>query len=263
MSDPIYRPGLSAVPAFEAEGNSSASAEGSTGVPPGAGRRPVQNAAAITSRLRHAIEAGEYSKGDQLPPERDLAERFGAARSTVRRALDRLERAGLVSRKVGSGTFVTWSGGLDRLEDISDAVSPLQLVEMRFAIEPYMSELAVLHATRKDLESMSALLDRLERLEHDKDAFSEWDAEFHLSLAQASRNPLIVYIYRQINEVRLHAQWNAQKEKTLHPARIATYNRQHRAIFDALCQRDAETVKTLLREHLELARTDLIANNSD
>lgn len=221
------------------------------------------NASVITSRLRDAIETGLYGLGDQLPPERELAESFGAGRSTVRRALDQLERAGLVSRKVGSGTFVTWNGGFDRLDNISDRVSPLQLVETRFAIEPYMAELAVLHATRKDLETMQALLDRLDTLAFDKDGFSKWDAEFHLSLAQASRNPLIVFIYRQINEVRLHAQWNAQKEKILHPQRIATYNRQHREIFAALCERDAETVQRLIREHLELARNDLIHNQSN
>jgi GntR family uxuAB operon transcriptional repressor len=228
-----------------------------------AGKRSGQNASSITDRLKSAIETGIYKKGSQLPPERDLAESFGAARSTVRRALDRLERAGFISRKVGSGTFVNWSAGLEALEDISDAVSPLQLVEMRFAIEPHMAELAVQHATRQELKAMEGLLDRLEALEHDKDAFSKWDAEFHLSLAEASRNPLIVFIYKQINEVRLHAQWDAQKEKTLHPARIATYNDQHRQIFDALCERDAEAAKRMIREHLTLARNDLIHNLSE
>ncbi|MFD0986977.1 FadR/GntR family transcriptional regulator [Methyloligella solikamskensis] len=226
-------------------------------------KRSGRNASSITDQLKNAIESGVYKKGSQLPPERDLAESFGAARSTVRRALDRLERAGFISRKVGSGTFVNWSAGLDALEDISDAVSPLQLVEMRFAIEPYMTELAVQHATRQELKAMEELLDRLEALEHDKDAFSKWDAEFHLSLAEASRNPLIVFFYKQINEVRLHAQWDMQKEKTLHPARIATYNDQHREIFNALCERDAETAKGLIREHLTLARNDLIHNQSD
>jgi DNA-binding FadR family transcriptional regulator len=229
----------------------------------GGSQRGGHSVATIIAKLRGAIETGYYGTGDQLPPERDLAESFGAGRSTVRRALDQLERAGLVSRKVGSGTFVIWSSALAGIDDLSDRVSPLQLVETRFAIEPHMTELAILHATRKDLGTMAALLDRLDGLAYDKDAFSKWDAEFHLSLAQASRNPLIVFIYKQINEVRLHAQWNAQKEKILHPGRIATYNRQHRAIFDALCERDAEAAKRVIREHLELARSDLIHNHSD
>jgi GntR family uxuAB operon transcriptional repressor len=257
MSDTIPS---SAGPEGAASGAQDSVAEGLTAE--ATGQKRSQNMAAITARLKSAIESGGYSNGDQLPPERELAERFGAARSTIRRALDRLEREGMVTRKVGSGTFVTFSGRADRLDDISDTVSPLQLVETRFSIEPYMVELAVQHATRKDLEIIASVLDRMEPLLHDKDSFSRWDAEFHLCLAKASRNPLIVFIYQQINEVRLHAQWDAQKEKTLHPARIASYNQQHKAIFEALCERDAERAKGLIREHLELARMDLILNKS-
>ena len=61
---------------------------------------------AISAYLQRAIETGAYSEGDRLPPERELAATFQAARSTVRRALDQLEKAGLVSRRLGSGTFV-------------------------------------------------------------------------------------------------------------------------------------------------------------
>ena len=69
--------------------------------------KPGHGASAILTQLRRAIETGAYSEGDQLPPERQLAATFQAARSTVRRALDQLERAGLVSRRLGSGTFVS------------------------------------------------------------------------------------------------------------------------------------------------------------
>ena len=68
--------------------------------------RPSRGVGAISAYLQRAIETGAYSEGDRLPPERQLAETFQAARSTVRRALDQLEKAGLVSRRLGSGTFV-------------------------------------------------------------------------------------------------------------------------------------------------------------
>ena len=71
--------------------------------------KPGRGVGAISAHLRHAIETGAYGDGDQLPPERQLAVAFGAARSTIRRALDQLEEAGLVSRRLGSGTFVTAS----------------------------------------------------------------------------------------------------------------------------------------------------------
>ena len=96
----------------------------------------------------------------------------------------------------------------------------------------------------------------------DKDDFSKWDGEFHLLIAHASGNPLLINVYRQINHVRLHAQWDAMKEKILTPEVIAAYNRQHRAIFNALNERDAQGAHALITEHLEKARDDLVKANS-
>ena len=128
-------------------------------------RRPSRGVGAISAHLRRAIETGAYGEGDQLPPERELAATFRAARSTVRRALDQLERAGLVSRRLGSGTFVT-AAGRDAATPatVADLISPLQLIEARFAVEPYTTRLAVLNATRRDLDDMEAALARAEAL---------------------------------------------------------------------------------------------------
>ena len=220
-----------------------------------------QGVGAISAYLRRAIETGAYSEGDRLPPERQLALTFDAARSTVRRALDQLERAGLVSRRLGSGTYVGASGS-PHGADLADRISPLQLVEARLAVEPYTTRLAVLHATRRHLDDMEAVLAHGEDSINDKDSFSKWDGEFHLLIAHASGNPLLINVYRQINHVRLHAQWDAMKEKILTPDVIADYNRQHRAIFNALNERDAQRAFALITEHLEKARDDLVKANS-
>jgi len=221
------------------------------------------NAAAIKTRLRRAIETGVYADGDQLPPERQLAVAFSAARSTIRRALDELEAAGFVVRRVGSGTFVNYAGPLESpLDDITDLISPLQLIEARFSVEPYMTRLAVINATARDLEQMAAILDRLDACGADKDEFTRWDSEFHQLLARCSRNPLMVHIYREINLVRSHGQWDTMKEQILTPVQIGEYNRQHRAIYDALRQRDVHGAEEQIRTHLETARTDLIGAHS-
>jgi DNA-binding FadR family transcriptional regulator len=225
--------------------------------------RPSRGVGAISAYLQRAIETGAYSEGDRLPPERQLAATFQAARSTVRRALDQLEKAGLVSRRLGSGTFVgAASAGTRRTGDLVDQVSPLQLVEARLAVEPFTTRLAVLHATRRNLDDMEVVLDHAEESINDKDEFSKWDGEFHLLIAHASGNPLLINVYRQINHVRLHAQWDAMKEKILTPDVIADYNRQHRGIFNALNERDAQKAQALISEHLEKARDDLVKANS-
>jgi len=215
----------------------------------------------ISAYLRRAIETGAYSEGDRLPPERQLALTFDAARSTVRRALDQLAKAGLVSRRLGSGTYVGAGGG-QHGADLADQISPLQLVEARLAVEPFTTRLAVLHATRRNLDDMELVLKHAEESLADKDDFSKWDGEFHLLIAHASGNPLLINVYRQINHVRLHAQWDAMKEKILTPDVVTAYNRQHRAIFNALNERDAQGAYALITEHLEKAREDLVKANS-
>lgn len=225
--------------------------------------KPSRGPRAISAYLQRAIETGAYGEGDRLPPERELAATFQAARSTVRRALDQLEKAGLVSRRLGSGTFVGATTTANRkTHDLADQVSPIQLIEARLAVEPFTTRLAVLHATRRNLDDMETVLARAEASINDKDSFSRWDGEFHLMIAQASSNPLLLSVYRQINQVRLHAQWDAMKEKILTADVIADYNRQHRGIFNALNERDAIAAQSLITEHLEKARDDLLRANS-
>ena len=96
-----------------------------------------RGAAVIAARLRAAILAGAYSTGDRLPPERDIARALGASRTTVRNALQLLQDDELVRRKAGSGTYVTQNGRMDG-DDVAETTSPLELVEVRTAIEPTM-----------------------------------------------------------------------------------------------------------------------------
>jgi DNA-binding FadR family transcriptional regulator len=116
----------------------------------------------------------------------------------------------------------------------------------------------VLNATPRDLEAIAVALERLESAGGDPDRFSRWDQEFHLSLARSTRNPLMVGIYQQINAVRSHAQWHATKDKILSRTRIDEYNRQHRALFEALQRRDGEGMAEIISAHLTKARSDLL-----
>src|SRR5271156_559153 len=116
----------------------------------------------VLNRLKQAIETGVYAYGDRLPAERQLAVMFQAGRSTIRKVLDELEEMRLVTRRVGSGTFVTNPGlAHGNLNDLTAVVSPLQLIETRFAMEPYMTRLAAIHASVVDLEDMEKVVKQL------------------------------------------------------------------------------------------------------
>ena len=183
---------------------------------------PQTGSTAIATRLKRAILDGRYPYETKLPPERDLAEFFSASRGTVRAALRRLEDNGMLDRRVGSGTFVIYKPEEQRpevsdsvSEDIVETTSPLELIESRLAIEPSMLRLAVMNATTRDLERMRSIVEELETCGDDPNRFSTADEAFHLCLAAASHNRLIYWLYKQLNEVRAHAQWSVVKRSIL------------------------------------------------
>ncbi len=213
--------------------------------------------AAIAGRLQQAILGGTYKFGERLPAERELAQHFGASRSTVREALKRLEALHLLTRRIGSGTFVNYRPILDG-DNIAEVTSPLELIEVRAALEPRIAALAAVNATTKDLNRLEEALARLERAGADREAFSLADERFHLLMVECTHNPLMIWLYQQINDVRGHTQWGRMKDAILGPEEIAEYNRQHRELFEALRSHDVERSAAAIERHLEKARKDLI-----
>lgn len=218
----------------------------------------VRGAAGIAAHLRQAILDGVYLYGERLPAERQLAAALSSSRTTVREALRSLEQNGFITRRVGSGTFVTFlpeSVG----DDVAEITSPLELIEVRLAVESHMARLATVNATAKDIERMGEVLARLESSRADANHFTKWDRQFHQLLADATHNPLMASVFRHINHVRGHAQWNAMKDKILTAERIEGYNRQHRDLYQALRTRDGDAAVGIITRHLRDARRDLLA----
>ena len=227
-----------------------------------AGDRPVdrpvdrKGAAWIKLKLRQSIIDGVYGFGERLPAERQMAQVYASSRGTVRKALEDLADDGFIERRVGSGTFVTFSGQ-PADADIAEITSPMELVQVRQTVEPAMIQLAVRNATVRDISLLESAVEQLEA-SLDPDSFTHWDQRFHLLIAEATHNPLMVLIYRQINHVRGHAQWRAAKDKVLTPHRMQVYNEQHRAIYERIRSRDSEGSARLIHEHLAVAHSDLV-----
>jgi len=215
---------------------------------------------AIARELRQAIDGGSFTPGEKLPTERQLADHFGASRATVREALREVEAGGLILRRVGSGTFVKDLPG--RQKDIADITSPLELLDVRLAVEPNITRRAVANSNTPDIERLREALKQVEASGDDIEHFTYWDQQFHLRLAECSRNPLMVWLYTHLNEVRSRAQWAAVKGRVLTPRRMNEYNSQHRAVFTALERRDAAAAGRLMTAHLEKARSDMMGQDA-
>jgi DNA-binding FadR family transcriptional regulator len=170
--------------------------------------------------------------------------------------LQRLTTMNLVEQRAGSGTYVRYGEFADRI-DIADVTSPLELIDVRLGIELQIVRLAVTNATVVDIEHITRALDQLEQCDHDPERFTQADSEFHLALAESTHNPLLVWLYQLLNEVRSHAQWRAMKDQILTPERINRYNRQHRRLLAVIISRDADGAAKTIQQHLEQARRDL------
>ncbi|MGB0848230.1 MAG: FadR/GntR family transcriptional regulator [Thiolinea sp.] len=216
----------------------------------------------IAGILRREINKGNLAPKDRLPAERTLAETYGVARGTIREALNQLESEGLVEVRPGSGTYVLG----DQQEQLHSAIEharPLELIDARFALEPHMCRLAVLHANKKDLERAEELLKTMEASTNDPIAFSIADTKFHTFLAEVTGNSLLIWMVSQINSVRNQEEWAHMRNTTLNEDSIAEYNRQHRAILDAIRAREPERAATLMKNHLEGARLSLTRSVSN
>jgi DNA-binding FadR family transcriptional regulator len=210
----------------------------------------------LASTIGEAIRRHVYRANERLPAERELALHYDVSRGTLRSALSLLEQQGLVIRKVGSGTFVR-AQSETKASQFADATSPMQLMQVRNMLEPAIVDLAVHHAAGRDLEQLRTALERVEAT-RTAEQFSIADEAFHQAIAQACGNPLMMWIYEQVNEVRRHELWRASRGKVLTAENMAQYNAHHRALFEAISHRNAQQAKSCMAEHLNKARQDLI-----
>jgi GntR family uxuAB operon transcriptional repressor len=210
----------------------------------------------IAAALRRDIANGVLQVHDPLPAERRLAETWGVSRGTIREALGRLERENLVETRRGSGTYVVENGGAPA-GNLFESARPLELIDARFALEPHICRLAVLHGRARDFERLEELLALMERSVEDPSAFAEADADFHARLAEATGNSLLSWIIAQVNLVRSREEWTRMRHLTLERGIIERYNEQHRQIVDAMVAREGDRAASLMKRHLETARLSL------
>ncbi|WP_235610676.1 FadR/GntR family transcriptional regulator [Bordetella sp. H567] len=217
-------------------------------------------AKALARYLHEEILGGRLRAGVKLPPERELSARFGASRGSVRRVLSDLRERGLITQSVGSGTFVSEHAetvvqdpampGFDR------NVSPAELMEARRLIEPLLPGMIARNATAADFAAMANCLEQSEAAST-IDAFEYWDGALHKAFAVATHNAFFMQILGLMNQVREQGEWGRLKRNSLTPARRAQYERQHRAMVDALRDRDAAQAAALMTEHLDQIQRNL------
>ena len=215
-----------------------------------------QTASTVALAITNDLLKLSAAPAHQLPSERILAERHGVSRGTLRAALGTLEEQSILLRKPGSGTFVNQLPQ-QKQTDFSDITSPVQLMQVREVIEPAIVEMAVKNATHRDIKRISETFSQLQASREPK-SFSYADEAFHLCIAKACGNPLLLWIYEQINEIRQHEMWRNSRKKVLSETAITTYNQHHETIFTAITERNIPDARQAILLHLQTASDDLV-----
>ncbi|MEP9354631.1 FadR/GntR family transcriptional regulator [Xanthobacter sp. KR7-65] len=219
--------------------------------------RSREAAREIRRFIEEGIASNVLNPGDKLPNERDLAERFGIGRNSVRKVLIALEQEGRIERSVGRGTFV--AGTLTNAESapavgkffatISRTASPLDLMEFRLAVEPSIIESAVHRASSADIDLMQAALDR-SRTATTLQEFETCDEDLHRAIAAASRNPLYIAAADIITGVRAEAEWGMLKKRTLTGELRRLHTSEHEEIVASVRRRDPMAARSAMVAHL-------------
>jgi GntR family transcriptional repressor for pyruvate dehydrogenase complex len=205
--------------------------------------------------LLDQIRSGRLGPGAQLPTEADLCDSFAVSRTVVREAVARLRSEGLVIPRQGKGVFVSEAplGSFSIPDQDLDALpQTLALLELRLGVEVESAGLCALRCTRDEAQAIRAEMERVDATHPDPTSTRvHYDHEFHLLIARGSHNPQIIdflsYLGQQIGP-RLRLGY------ILLPALKDEYfdriHGEHRAVVEAIEQRNPDLAREAMRNHL-------------
>lgn len=198
----------------------------------------------IFDELERSILTGEFER-DELLTEMRLSEKLGVSRTPIREALRRLDQEHIISLTPKGARVI---GITD--SDISD------IYTIRLRIEGMAGVLAAQRRTEEDIERLRSILDLQEFYTEkgDSDKIKNYDSEFHLALYEICRCPTLLEtlepLHRKVIKFR--------KVSVEHPGRAQKSYEEHRAIFEAILNKDAESAEKLISDHIENARKSIL-----
>lgn len=219
----------------------------------------------IVQQLTGLLAAGELKPGDRLPSERDLAEQLRVSRPSVREALQSLEVLGFVEIRRGGGTFVRDTNADEVIRPLAlvlavERTSLLDMFEVRRTFEAMTARLAAERATDADVRRIGEAFGRMKRsfAARDAEKGEGADVEFHHAIAAATRNALLVRLFRTVSG-------EFERAVTVARRRLIEEDRenrrrlveQHGRIFRAIEARDPEAAAAEMLAHLAYAERSL------
>lgn len=219
----------------------------------------------IASQLEVMIAEGTLQPGERLPAERALSERMGVSRPSLREAIKKLSSKGLLMSRQGGGTFVMKSidqGMTDPLINLMQhhPESRFDVLEVRHALDGLAAYYAAIRATDQDRYTIQKNYEKMINLHHTShnpmdEALA--DADFHLSITEASHNIVLLHVMRGLFAVlRKSIQHNLDKLYTI-PKVFDPLSAQHEALMSAVVQGEPEAARIAAQEHMVFVEESL------
>ncbi|MDX1524137.1 MAG: FadR/GntR family transcriptional regulator [Anaerolineae bacterium] len=215
----------------------------------------------IVDQIQNRIIEGRLRPGDKLPSERELAEQFDVSRTAVREAVKALHQKGLVEVRAGKGTFITdvvnstsevVRDSLNLIVGIGLGNGMIDLVQVREILEPEIAAIAAEKVSNQHLQMMQQAVETMDAAMEDAEVFVEADLKFHVTLAQATQNPLIPILLDPIMDL-LREQ---RKRIFLVEGGPQRGQDHHKRILEVVKQRDPTAARQAMIAHLEQVKKD-------
>jgi GntR family transcriptional repressor for pyruvate dehydrogenase complex len=217
----------------------------------------------IVADVRDALFAKKYQPGDVLGTESEIAARYGVSRIVARDALRTLEAQGIAEIKMGKGGGARVARGNPRLfaEALAvqldlTGVGPSEVMDAQRAIECLAAELAAENATDADVERMRSLIADADASMGDAERFTQLGADFHLAVAEASHNRVLVV---QLISLQ-HVSW-PRRNPTLTPKVMRRIQDVHRELLGLIEIRDAAGARKLMDDHVKMIRARRVSEH--
>ena len=207
------------------------------------------------AKIKELISSGEFTAGAKLPTERELTQRFGVSRSSLREAVRALALVGVLEPRIGDGTYVTTLEpdllltGIALIGDLARADSLLEIHDLRRILEPEATRRAVPRLTDADFRRLEECLHQMETAQS-VPAYIEADTSFHRVILHACGNPTLASLIENLSSGTLRARiWQSLVE----PAAVEATVASHRDIYKAVVARDADRAAAADVMHLGIA----------
>src|SRR5262245_29487848 len=211
------------------------------------------------SRLRRLVDDSGPTADGRIPPERELASTLGIGRRSLRRALGVLESEGRISRHQGRGTFVREPSeptGLP-VDRILEHTNPLEVMEVRLAIEPLIARLAAARASQCDIGKIQRLAQDTEEAK-DAATYERANIAFHRAIAAAARNALLLTLLDVMSAGKRDAGWQRLGENGNCFKRQSVHAEFHGEVAAAIAARDGERAQAVMHRHLSDVQSHIL-----